>query len=156
MSPAVLRANYDLLIFTQSTASTLNADWNTRIKPYLELGGSVYFEDDVNLNDLNPAVAGIFEDLELWDTYEISPVPVLTDGYTSLLEHHHFNITSWSSDFEVFITGPAGVGTYGLNTTFASGGRMVVWSPALDYHGDKFAATPDDNLYAASVAVTDC
>ena len=155
MSPADLRANYDVLIFTQSTASTLNADWNTRILPYLDLGGSVYFEDDVNLNDLNPSVAGVFEDLELWDTYEISPVPILTDGYTSLLEHHHFNITSYSSDWEVFITGPAGVGTYGIHTTRPSGGRMVVWSPALDYHGDKFAATPDDNLYAASVAVTD-
>src|SRR5687767_13625952 len=36
-----LRTDYDVLLFTWATSSILNADFETRLRPFLELGGGV-------------------------------------------------------------------------------------------------------------------
>ena len=57
LSPAVLRLNYDVLVFTKGTVSTLNADWTKRLVPYMALGGGVIWDGDPNnAGDLAPGV----------------------------------------------------------------------------------------------------
>ena len=75
MSVAELRANYDVLLFTWATEGALNADWTTRILPYLNLGGGVIFEDgsSPNIADLAPAIIGNV--LELGSSNVIAVVP---------------------------------------------------------------------------------
>ena len=46
MTVAQLRASYDVLLFTFGSSSTVNADWNTRLLPYMGLGGCILFEDN--------------------------------------------------------------------------------------------------------------
>ncbi|MFT5171060.1 MAG: hypothetical protein ACI9BD_000832, partial [Candidatus Marinamargulisbacteria bacterium] len=84
---ADLRAAYDVLIITWATHPALNADWATRIKPYLELGGGVIWEDPTNMSDLAPFVT-----LGSWTpgSFSLSAVvPGLTDGVTSAWSHTH-------------------------------------------------------------------
>ena len=52
LSPAVLRLNYDVLVFTIGPA-LFNADWATRLVPYMNLGGGVIWDGNIpNAGDL--------------------------------------------------------------------------------------------------------
>ena len=134
LSPAALRANYDVLLFTWATDPSLNADWATRLKPFLDLGGGVVFEDDVNVLDLaavvtrgTPSYAGAQTFLS---------VPGLTDGLVPPVTGEHFVLTAWDSTyFAPFLV--RGSQTLGLYGAVPAGGRIVITGPDPDYHGSR-------------------
>ncbi|MDG0867418.1 hypothetical protein [Candidatus Lucifugimonas marina] len=149
MSPADLRAAYDVLIFTWNSPTSLDADWATRIKPYIDLGGGVIFEDDGNIGDLAPAVIG-----STWNTGGAGitltggPVPGLTDGIVDSFANNHLALTGWTSDFTPFITNTSFdrtdvVGLYGGSDV----GCMLVQGPDMDFHGLRGASGYQGNQY---------
>lgn len=139
MTPAQIRASYDVLLVTWAGDSGLNLDWATRVLPFLQLGGGVIFEDPSNVGDLAPAVTAF--DGGFGGPYLLSPVPGLTDGIAGSFVNDHISILSWDSGiFTPFISN--GFNTLGLYAEVPGGGRMVVTAPDQDYHsipgGDQF------------------
>lgn len=136
MTVGELRAAYDVLLITWGTSTDLNADWATRILPFLQLGGGVLWEDPNNIGDLAPAVAG--STLNNNGNIVISAtVPGLTDGIVGDpggFVNYHTQLTSWTG-FSPFMT--AGAATIGLYGTFPGGGRMVITGPDSDYHATR-------------------
>ena len=134
MTVAQLRANYDVLLFTWASAD-LNADWATRIQPYLALGGGVLFEDDNNIGDLSAVVT--LGPTTFGGAYTLSGPSALTAGVTGNFVNDHFGFSAWNSAFTSFIT-DNGANTVGLYST-AFGGRILLTGPDQDYH-----ASPGD------------
>ena len=135
LSVADLISTYDVLLFTWATSSGLDADWATKIMPYLNAGGGVIWEDNSNVfSDLSSIVNG--STYASWlnpflnSSRQISTnVTGLTDGLSigdQVLGHEHFSL---------------GPNTKGLYGSFGSG-RMVITGPDLDYH-----ALNDANAY---------
>ena len=129
MTPAQLRSNYDVLIFEWTNSNTLNADWNTRLLPYLQLGGGVIFEDPGNVGDLAPAAIG--NSAGASGITVSASVPGLTDGITNSFVNSHMRFTSWDPNFSPFLTGSSGV--IGLYGQFGAG-RAVLTGPDNHYH----------------------
>lgn len=137
LSVTDLKANYDVLLFTWNSSSAVNADWTTRIKPYLELGGDVIFEDDVNIADLSSVItvgpsAG---------TRSFVPVPGLTDGINpATVTPEHFRMSSWDSSVfsPFFMSGTSALGLYG--EVGSNGGRIVVTGPTIAGNPDLIAS----------------
>ena len=140
LSPGNLRDAYDILLFTWSTSSSLNGDWVTRIKPYIDLGGHVFWEDNQNIRDLSPEVDGVQLDGSFGSSYVITPavVPneVLTKDITGTFANHHLKLNTVHPSWTVYISSPASDGSTPLAIFkgFPSGGRMIVQGPDLDYH----------------------
>ncbi|GEM_PF-3433792 len=96
LSVQELRESYDVLIFPWGGNSSLDADWETRLLPFMELGGGIIWENENNLEDLQQVVTGnggIFSGAGMHISDE---VPILTDGITNHLGNGQF----WFSDFE--------------------------------------------------------
>ena len=134
MTPAQLRASYDVLLFTWATGAGLNADWNTRLLPYLNAGGHVIWEDDSNMSDLAPELTG--GGYYSGSPYTVASVPGLTAApgvaISNVLTYAHFTIGSYSSRLHPFITAAgATIGAYG---SYSGGGRMVITGDDQDYH----------------------
>lgn len=145
MTPTQLRAAYDVILFTWSNGSdaTINADWTTRILPYLKLGGGVLFESNWNIGDLAPAVVGTTS--TTFGPYSIdAAIPGLTDGIVGDFVNDHFTLVSWDVSFTQFISGggiPLGIaGQFG-------GGRIVVTGPDQDYHAMSGGTSTEINQY---------
>ncbi len=144
MTPAQLRANYDVLVFTWNTASTLNADWNTRLLPYMNLGGGIVWEDNVNVADL---VTGGITAVNLVPSgapFTLTSVPGLTNGVTNDLNHYHHYYTA-PGTLSVFIK-DALLNAVGLYGRFGSG-CAVLTGPDPDYHAVKGAVDYTGNEY---------
>ncbi|MFT5409463.1 MAG: hypothetical protein ACI9NC_002186, partial [Verrucomicrobiales bacterium] len=144
-TPEQLRKKYDVLLFTWATTTSLNGDWATRIKPFIDLGGSIFWEDDRNIGDLAPEVIGNQFDGSYGSSYTISAVPGLTDGIVGHFANHHLRVTSWSSVFSPYITG--GGNTLALHGSYPSGGRMIVQGPDQDFHASRGGSNPGGNQY---------
>ena len=93
-SPAQLVAAYDVLLFGWQSPATLDADWFTRLKPYMEGGGSIIFESPLNLSDLSPLASGF--PYEYADAFVSASIPILTDGINSSFVNSHMEFTAWS------------------------------------------------------------
>jgi hypothetical protein len=144
MTPAQLRASYDVLLFTWSGDPSLNADWNTRLLPYLNLGGNVIWEDNNNLPDLAPALTLVNFDGSGGYAF-VASVPGLTDGVVAAFENHHIGVTAFTAPFQPLITSFGQlISVYG---EFPSGARMLVNGPDQDYHADRGGSFPYDNQY---------
>ena len=147
MSVAELRANYDVLLFTWATEGALNADWTTRILPYLNLGGGVIFEDgsSPNIADLAPAIIGNV--LELGSSNVIAVVPGLTDGITNSFTNNHLEFTAWDPAFAPFLELADGSGR--ITGLYGDVGncRMVATGPDNDFHGWRGGGDPEGNNY---------
>lgn len=141
MSVAELRARYDVLIITWATSASLNADWNTRLKPFLEAGGGIYWEDPNNMSDIT-AIVGSVGGSGSTIRRNGTNVPGLTDGVLSdgadtyMFANNHIGFGGWASWLSPFLiagssASPTTVGLYG---EFGSG-RMVLTGPDQDYHG---------------------
>jgi hypothetical protein len=149
MSPSDLRAAYDVLIFTWFSSSSLDVDWTTRIKPYIDLGGGVIFEDDTNVGQL----AGIpitTKSTTHGGISVIGSVPGLTDGITDEFVNNHITFDTWPASFTPFLQTTDGsgaqtgvVGLYG-GSEF---GCMIVQGPDMDFHGLRGAAGAAGNQY---------
>jgi hypothetical protein len=138
LSPAQLRASYDVLLITWNSPAALNLNWNTRLLPYLSAGGEVIYEDPNNLSDLSPAVTG--STYNAGGPYKLQPVPTLTDGITTSFASRHIRFSGWASQtLSPFLTaGSDTIGLYGQ----AGAGRIVLTGPAQDYNGLRRAADP--------------
>jgi ABC-type glycerol-3-phosphate transport system substrate-binding protein len=137
-SAADLRASFDVLVFGWYGGGT-NVDWNTRLLPYLNLGGRVIIEAPGVLNQFTMADAG-FTAVELNGsgalTFDLT-IPGLTDGLLdSAFSNSHISITNYSSDWTRFMTGPGGTNA-GILRTFASGGAIIVSASDDFYHGNQ-------------------
>jgi hypothetical protein len=98
LSPSELREAYDVLLFTWATSSSLNADWETRIKPYIDLGGHVFWEDNNNIRDLVPEVDGVSEEGSFGSSYVITepdaPNEELTTDANGSFANHHLKLST--------------------------------------------------------------
>jgi hypothetical protein len=142
MSVATLRATYDVLLFTWASP-TENADWATRIQPFLALGGGVIFDGDyTNIGKLAPVVTGTaFDNV---GPYTLTPVPGLTDGVTNNFVNNHFQISAMDPNFHAFISN--GTGTVGVYSE-AYGGRIVATGDDQDFHSIRGAGGAEGNQY---------
>jgi hypothetical protein len=143
MTPAQLRASYDVILFTWQGDPSLNADWATRILPFLALGGGVLFEDNDNAGDLAPAV--IASGFGGSGGYAFTTaVPGLTTGVNADFVNHHFELSSWQAGLNLFITSSGTpIAVYG---EFGDG-RILVTGNDQDYHSSRGAGGTQGNQY---------
>lgn len=148
--PAALRANYDVLLFTWATSSLLHAPWSL-IEGYLALGGSVFWEDNINITDLAPGIIGNSNDGGYGCGYTlVSPAPfpaLVANGVNGCFANHHLSVSSWPSWMKVYIKGGAGenMAIAGIHPT--GRGRLIVQGPDQDYHAFRGAAGTGGNQY---------
>lgn len=134
--PEKLRASYDVLLFTFVTPERLDADYETRLSPFLELGGGVIFEDPGNTADLAPAALKTSK-FPYQGTFALATVPGLTSSVSSAFPHNHFAFTAWDPRLAPLET-VNGIAT-GLYGGFRGGGRLVVTGTDQHAHGDKYS-----------------
>lgn len=132
MSPAALRASYDVLIFTWISDPGINADWTTRLVPYVSLGGGVIFEDPGNLGDLAPGVTAFNFDTDPGGMVISAAVPGLTDGIADSFANNHIGFSAWDPTLSPFIMKFDTV--VGLWGRFGPG-CMVLTGPDQHFHG---------------------
>jgi len=140
-----LRASYDVLLFTWATSSRLNADFEARLRPFLEQGGGIVFEDAGNTADLAPG-AQPAPKFPYMGPFTLVSVPGLTSGVTNEFPHNHFAFTSWNPRLAplILVNGTA-ASLYG---GFPGGGRMVVTGTDQHQHGDKHSSrASEQNQY---------
>lgn len=146
---AALRADYDVLLFTWASSTSLNAPWSL-INDYLALGGSVFWEDEQNIGQLAPGVIGSRYEGSYGCGYTYvspSPFPVLSaNGVTGCFDNHHLQVSSWPSWMQVYIKG-AGGENLGIAGIHPGRGRLIVQGPDQDYHAEKFGDATDRNQY---------
>jgi hypothetical protein len=148
--PSELRDLFPALIITWNSDPSLNADWATRLLPYLNLGGGVLFDgDSKNISDLativtpsDTSTGGEF------GTFTVSAtVTGLTDGITGAFENNHIRFGSWDSNLAPFLSfSPDGESTFtvGLYGTFGTG-CIVLTGPDQDFHGLRASSDPEEN-----------
>ena len=145
--PAALRAQYDVLLFTWNSNKSLNAPW-ALIEGYLALGGSVFWEDEKNVEDLAPGVIGFESNGSYSCSYNlVSPAPfpsLVANGVSGCFVNHHLNLTlaAWPSWMDVYITATSGSQTFNLAIAGVhptGGGRLIVQGPDQDYHAVRGA-----------------
>ena len=136
---AALRADYDVLLFTWATSPSLNAPWDL-IESYLELGGSVFWEDDRNIGDLSPGIIGVGSGTTFGCNYTlVSPAPfpsLVANGVTGCFANDHLYVNSWPSWMQSYIkVGSRNLAIAGIHPT--GGGRMIVQGPDQDFHARR-------------------
>jgi hypothetical protein len=145
MSVADLRAAYDVLIFTWVSDPALNADWTTRLLPYMDLGGGIVFEDPGNLGDLAPGVVAL--NFEAGPPIVVSAVvPGLTDGIRNSFANTHIRFAAWDPALSQFLTHAPSGSIVGLWGRFGSG-CIVLTGPDQHFHGFRGAPDPAGNQY---------
>lgn len=136
LSVEELRASYDVLLFTFATSSKLDADFDTRLRRFLEQGGGVVFEDAGNTSDLAPG-AQTAPKFPFMGTFRLDAVPGLTNGVTDEFPHNHMAFNSWDARLAPLVwINRTVVGLYG---GFPGGGRMVVTGTDQHQHGNKYS-----------------
>ena len=151
LTPADLRADFDVLIITWDSDPGLNLDWNMRIVPYLELGGGVIFEDPNNVGDLLAGVIAI-QVPDGGSSTVSATVPGLTDGIVDSFVNNHIRFTDWDPALSPFLyltsDGPSfTTGLFGEISTETGCGRIVLTGPDQDFHGFRGAGDPAGNQY---------
>ncbi len=136
MTVAQLRAAFDVLIFEWFNSNVaINADWNTRLVPYMNLGGGILFEDPGNVGDLSPGVTGSI--FGAASPNVITSVPGLTDGIVASFANNHISFTAWDPALSPFIFFGSTSGTVvGLWGAFGSG-CIVLTGPDQHFHGSR-------------------
>ena len=172
MTPAQLAETYDVLIFFWKTSDNVNADWDTRLLPYMDAGGGIIFEDPNNVGDLAAGVSilGGSGSGSGPITVTIASIDGLTTGtvlnpfdsdppdYTFANNHIIFDLGNSDEDLFSFLTLKTGtdtwvVGLYGdFDPTPADGlsGRIVLTGLDNGWHGrlaSDGGSTEQDNHY---------
>jgi hypothetical protein len=133
-----------VLIFTWISSSTINADWSTRLLPYMALGGGILFEDPGNLPDLSPGITAFNWDICCGGIAISAVVPGLTDGIANSFVNNHIGFSAWDPALSPFITlSSTVVGLYGQ----FDGGCIVATGPDQHYHGHRDWPDPNRNQY---------
>jgi hypothetical protein len=165
MTPAEFRANFDVLLASWMSQSWhFDLDWDTKLLPFLELGGGIIWEDPGNSADLDPAVAALnlmpfnTDWCGVLITEEIQGVTtgILQDGECTgnqrpaCFSNYHVGFSSWHPNLSPFLLAK---GTrymtdgsevpdeecqpnliIGLHGEF-SGGRIILSGPDNNFHG---------------------
>jgi hypothetical protein len=148
--PSELRDLFPALIITWDSDPSLNADWATRLLPYLNLGGGVLFDGDTkNISDLAAIVTA--SDTTTggeFGTFTVSAtVAGLTDAINGSFENNHIRFDpSWDSNLAPFLSfSPDGETSYtvGLYGTFGTG-CIVLTGPDQDFHGLRASTDPEE------------
>ncbi len=148
-TPAALAASYDILVLPWIISGALNADWTTRILPFLNAGGGVLWEDPGNIDDLVASGISLISG-NPYSSSVITLVPPFSDSGAVGFYHIHYGITGASSDWKVWSTDSLGEihGVYGEFGT--NGGRMVLGVSDNLYH-PNFSSPTDADHYALTV-----
>lgn len=167
MTPAELRANFDILLAAWMSQSWhFDLDWTTRLHPFLELGGGVIWEDPGNFADLDPAVAAVnlmpynTDWCSVLITEEIPGVTtgILQDGECTgnqrpaCFSNFHVGFTSWHPGLSPFLlskgtrymTDGSEVPDEECQPNLVvglygefSGGRIILTGPDNNFHGSR-------------------
>lgn len=119
--------------------------WNDVIRPYLEGGGRVLWEDPHNTDDLSGSgitfgypPAGYNDDISLVAPFDSNGA----EGYY----HIHYGISSVNSDWDVWSTDSGG-GIHGIYGEFGSnGGRMLLGISDNLFHPEMWQAYDADHF----------
>jgi len=148
MSVADLLATYDALVVPWQINSTADLDWDTRIRPYLEGGGGVLWEDPTNVGDGDLNASGI----TFGGSYpgiggdDITLVPPFSNNGAIGWYHIHFGIAGHSTDWFPWSTDVDG-GIHGVGGEFGAGRMLVGVSDNL-YHPDMSDTVNPDTVGA--------
>ena len=122
MAGADLAAAFDVLVFGNFLSGALNADWTTRMLPYLNAGGSVIYEDSLNYTEL--AAGGLtFGGSTVGVPIFSQSIAGLTDSGT-IFSGENFAMSAVSSAWNVIGTNTSASVT--AFRTFASGGTFFI------------------------------
>lgn len=153
MSVADLISTYDTLVIPWQINPTANLDWTTVLLPYMNGGGSVLWEDPLNISDLDDSGVELTSSTAIYPGIgegDISLVPPFSDAGAVGYYHIHYGILSASSDWDVWSTDING-GIHGVYGEFGdNGGRMVIGVSDNLYHPD-FANAEQADHYALTV-----
>lgn len=122
MSGADLAAAFDVLVFGNFLSGALNADWATKMLPYLNAGGSVIFEDSLNYTELASGGLTFGGSTVGVPTFSQS-IAGLTDSGT-IFSGENFAMSAVSSAWNVIGTNSSASVT--AFRTFASGGTFFI------------------------------
>ncbi len=147
---------YDVLYFGWILSGAVNASWAGVIKPYLDAGCGVVWEDPGNRFDLGGA-AGIGVTLGPADgsgNITITPLAGLTDGVVSgQFSNHHFGFSSFSSAWTAYMSRQSGpfapydLAVAGGPSVSGVKGRMVYSGQDPLFHGSKGFPGSAQNQY---------
>jgi hypothetical protein len=173
MSVDALRADFDVLLFSFHPTNAINADWATRLLPFLHLGGGIIYEQPGASPDLSPGVEVINFDVTITtkggtDGAEIvitDAVPGLTDGILdgnecinnqikTCFANTHLGFSSWQAPLAPFLemTGRRGKtdGTVVDDPLLAPWSGTVVGLRGVFSGGGRAVVTgPDNNFHGA-------
>lgn len=147
---SALRAQYDVLLFTWASDPGLNASWSL-IEGYLALGGSVFWEDDVNVGDLSAGIGAVGPAGTTggcaYTLVNPAPYPELVaNGVTGCFANDHLYLTSWPSWMHPYITASGRtLAIAGIHPT--GGGRLIIQGPDQDFHAVRGDAGIAGNQY---------
>jgi hypothetical protein len=148
---AAIKAQYDVLLFTWASPTNTAITWGL-IEAYLATGGSVFWEDDVNINRLSPGVVGQSWNGSWGCSYQIvfpAPFPVLVaNGINGCFANHHLKSNSWPSWMDVYIKGSS-TENLAIAGIYPGGnhGRLIVQGPDQDFHAFRGAGGTAGNQY---------
>ncbi len=141
-----LRDSFDVLIFPWRGDTNIDADWETRLLPFMELGGGIIWEDEANVEDLEPGITGIGGLYSSEGMHISNEIPILTDGITNDFFWGFIRYTDFEeSSFSPFISRSNGE-TVGLWGEFGNG-AIVLSGVIPNYYGDKNGTTWEENYY---------
>lgn len=154
LSPAELAARFDVIVLPWNITGSANMDWDTRIRPFLNLGGGILWEDPNNIGDIAGPSSGL--DLSTSGGYgsNIGPSGTIAldapfgdegaEGYY----HIHFGIRDHSDDWNCWSVDING-DCHGVNRDFLPGaergGRMVLGVSDNLYHPSFAGGFEDDH-----------
>jgi hypothetical protein len=144
---------YDVLYFGWVLSGAVNASWAGVIKPYLDAGCGVVYEDPANTGDLTGSgvTLGNFDGS---GDITITPLAGLTDGVVSgQFSNHHFGFASFSSDWTAYMSRQSGsfapydLAVAGGPSVSGANGRMVYSGQDPLFHGFKGGSGSGQNQY---------
>ncbi len=148
MTVSQLTSSFDAIVIGCCDSTNINADWASRLLPYLNAGGGIVWENpySTNLSKLAPAITANGPTGPNGPWTITTTVAGITDGITNEFINNHIGITAFSSEFSVFLTGGSG-SVQGLYGEFSCGGRMVLTGPDSFLHSSRGAAGASGNQY---------
>ena len=153
MSPSQLRDDYDVLVFGWNSPTSVNAPFLTKIGPYMDLGGSILWEDEKNVADMNDLPGFDGQELNGGGPYIVYTIPgneIVSAGITNVFVNHHIRINTHPPWLNVWIRHGttndvlAVLGEYGT-------GKIMVSGPDHDFHAVDSVGHINFNQYRVIV-----
>lgn len=153
LSPTDLRNLYDVLVFGWASSSVLDGSFVNRVGPYMDLGGSVLWEDNTNVGDMNDLTGFVGLNSGGGGPYTVYTIPgheVLSNGINGDFVNHHITISTHPSWMKIWIRHGttneilAVAGDYGA-------GKIMISGPDHDFHAVDIPSHTAFNQYKVIV-----